>query len=78
MISVKNSYDHAICKKDDGGFMSSKRDAEGIGIHSVCRITEKYSGFAKFNDDHQVFEASVLLNPDALSRKNSTSKKNVP
>ncbi|ALU14834.1 signal transduction protein with C-terminal ATPase domain protein [Eubacterium limosum] len=78
VISVKNSYDHAICKKDDGGFMSSKRDAEGIGIHSVCRITEKYSGFAKFNDDHQVFEASVLLNPDALSRKNSTSKKNVP
>ncbi|MPN16335.1 hypothetical protein SDC9_163674 [bioreactor metagenome] len=45
--------------------MSSKRDAEGIGIHSVRRITEKYSGFAKFNDDPHVFEASVLLNPAA-------------
>lgn len=64
VISIKNSYDHTICKKD-GAFMSSKRDAEGIGIHSVRRITEKYSGFAKFNDDPHVFEASVLLNPAA-------------
>ena len=45
--------------------MSSKRHAEGIGIHSVRRITEKYSGFAKFNYDPYVFEASVLLNPAA-------------
>lgn len=45
--------------------MSSKRDAEGIGIHSVRRITEKYSGFAKFNDGPHVFEACVLLNPAA-------------
>ena len=64
VISIKNSYDHIICKKD-GVFMSSKRDAQGIGIHSVRRITEKYSGFAKFNYEHHVFEASVLLNPAA-------------
>ena len=64
VISIKNSYDHIICKKDDV-FMSSKRHAEGIGIHSVRRITEKYSGFAKFNYDPHVFEASVLLNPAA-------------
>ncbi|VYU67648.1 Uncharacterised protein [Eubacterium limosum] len=64
VISIKNSYDHIIYKKDDV-FMSSKRHAEGIGIHSVRRITEKYSGFAKFNYDPYVFEASVLLNPAA-------------
>ena len=64
VISIKNSYDHIIYKKDDV-FMSSKRHAEGIGIHSVRRITEKYSGSAKFNYDPYVFEASVLLNPAA-------------
>ena len=62
VISIKNSYDHHINQRD-GTFMSSKRDAEGIGIHSVCRITEKYNGFSSFHYDHHLFEASVLLNP---------------
>lgn len=65
-ITVKNSFDHEIHKVGDA-FISSKRDAKGIGTESIRIIAERYNGLAKFKINEGVFEASVLLStqPDA-------------
>lgn len=65
-ITVKNSFDHEIHKVGDA-FISSKRDAKGIGTESIRIIAERYNGLAKFKINDGVFEASVLLStqPDA-------------
>ena len=60
-ITVKNSFNHEIRKNGDA-FISSKRDAEGIGTDSIRTIAERYHGLAKFTYDNEVFETSVLLN----------------
>ncbi|MGL5207242.1 MAG: ATP-binding protein [Acidaminococcaceae bacterium] len=60
-ITIKNSFDHEIRKTGDA-FISSKRDAKGIGTESIRIIAERYNGIAKFSNNGGVFETSVLLN----------------
>lgn len=59
-ITIKNSFDHEIRKNGDA-FISSKREAKGIGTESIRIIAERYNGLAKFTDNAGIFETSVLL-----------------
>lgn len=60
-VTVKNSFEHEI-RKNGTAFLSSKREAEGIGTESIRSIAERYNGVAKFSYGNGVFETSVLLN----------------
>lgn len=59
-ITIKNSFDHEIRKNGDA-FISSKREANGIGTESIRIIAERYNGLAKFTNNAGIFETSVLL-----------------
>lgn len=63
-LSVTNSYSGEI-REENGVFFSSHHADEGIGTMSVRHIAEQYSGTVRFQYQDGIFEASVLLNPDA-------------
>ena len=69
-ITIKNSFDHEIHKSGDA-FISSKRDAKGIGTESIRIIAERYNGIAKFNSNAGVFETSVLLSTQPVPSQTS-------
>ncbi|MDD3570938.1 MAG: GHKL domain-containing protein, partial [Lachnospiraceae bacterium] len=60
VIAVDNSYGGKI-KKENGVFLSSKREGKGIGITSVQAVAENYNGQADFDFCEGVFRASVML-----------------
>lgn len=60
LIKVENAFDGNIQKKNYR-FLSSKRNAEGIGIQSVRRIAEKTGGSSSFSYENGVFTARVML-----------------
>lgn len=60
IITVDNSYEGSIIKKNNG-FLSSKRDGEGIGITSIQAVANKYCGEVKFEFSDQIFHSSVML-----------------
>ncbi len=61
-LTLKNSYNGCL-KTVDGKFMSSKRDARGIGTESVQYMVNKYDGICRFHHTDEVFTVSVMLNP---------------
>ena len=66
VLSVRNSYAGTI-RVSDGSFLSSKRNEAGIGTASVKYMVEKHNGICRFLYHDNIFEVSILLNPDDLS-----------
>lgn len=60
LITVENAYEGVINKKR-GVFQSSKRNGDGVGIQSICRIAEKNGGYCKFSTKKGVFCANIML-----------------
>lgn len=67
VLTLKNSFNGEL-KTLDGKFLSSKRNACGIGTESVLYMVEKYDGVCRFRHSDTVFTVSVLLNPDHLKK----------
>ena len=61
VITVDNTYSGEIKQSGLGKFISSKRNSLGTGTESVTKICEKYGGFAKFEYENGMFQASCLL-----------------
>lgn len=59
-ITVDNSF-HGSLKQQNGVFLSSKRDGEGIGISSIMAVANKYQGSAKFEAKDGVFQSSLYI-----------------
>lgn len=59
-ITVDNSYGNAITR-NDGHFISTKHDGEGVGTASICNIAQRNHGTASFEYDDSTFQASVML-----------------
>lgn len=59
-LAVDNSFEGDLRQKD-GIFLSSKREAEGIGTVSVAAEAKKYGGSAQFEEKDGVFQASVYV-----------------
>ncbi len=59
-LAVDNSFDGHL-RQNDGAFLSSKRDGEGIGLASVMAVAKKYGGNAQFVEKDGVFQASVYV-----------------
>ena len=60
LIQVENTFDGEVREKK-GVFQSSKRKGDGVGIQSIRRIAEKYSGASTFTHADGVFLAKVML-----------------
>lgn len=61
LITVDNTFDGCLLKKD-GKILSKKRkDEEGIGLVSMKKICEKYGGTCEFRSQGNRFEASFFL-----------------
>lgn len=64
LITVDNTFDGVLLKKD-GQILSKKRkDEEGIGLGSMKKICEKYGGTCEFRSQGNRFEASFFLMMD--------------
>lgn len=61
MLTVDNSFDGILMKKD-GKILSKKRvEEEGIGIRSMRQICEKYGGTSRFVANGSCFESSFIF-----------------
>ncbi len=60
LLTVENTFEGEI-KRKKGVFQSTKREGDGIGIQSVCRIAEKNGGYSSFCYENGVFCADVIL-----------------
>ena len=60
-LVIKNSCSAAPLVGENGSFLSTKHNGDGIGIVSVRSIAERYSGAASFTNQDGVFTASVVL-----------------
>ncbi len=61
LLTVDNSFDGIVIKRDDK-ILSRKRDnKEGIGIRSMKQICEKYDGISRFEAEEHQFEASFMI-----------------
>lgn len=65
-IVVDNSF-NGIFKKSEGGFLSSKRKGEGIGLSSIMAVAKKHHGSAKFEPKGTVFQSSIYMRIGLLS-----------
>ena len=61
LLTVDNSFDGIVIKRDDK-ILSRKRDnKEGLGIRSMKQICEKYDGISRFEAEEYQFEASFMI-----------------
>jgi len=59
-FTMENSFAGEL-EEWDGVFYSTKRDGEGIGLHSVAAVSEKYGGAARFEAKENVFYSSAYV-----------------
>ncbi|WP_312637287.1 ATP-binding protein [Oscillibacter sp.] len=59
-LAVDNSFDGTL-RRNDGIFLSSKREGEGIGLASVIAVAKKHGDSAQFEEKDSVFQASVYV-----------------
>lgn len=59
-IVSTNSFNGIVKMKEDR-YLSTKRRGNGIGIHSMKMIAEKYHGIARFHNSDNEFYADVML-----------------
>ena len=60
LIHVENTFDGKI-QQENNVFQSSKRSGNGIGIESVCHITDKNGGACDFTYEDGIFSAKIML-----------------
>lgn len=61
-ISVYNSYDGKLCKRNQR-ILSSKENSDnhGIGLANVERIVKKYDGVLRINHDGEMFGVDIII-----------------
>lgn len=64
---IQNCYEGKIKRTEEGGFYSSKRKEEGIGIASIQQICQKYHGICNVSYDDAVFTLKIMLLPNIPS-----------
>lgn len=64
MMCVFCENPYAETKKENGNFVSTKKDAEnhGLGLKQIRRIAEKHGGTMNIDDRDGVFRLSVIMN----------------
>lgn len=61
LLTVDNSFDGMILKKEEKILSRKRKDEAGIGIRSMQQICEKYNGISRFEAAESQFEASFMI-----------------
>lgn len=59
-IVSTNSF-NGVVKRKDGRYLSTKRRGNGIGIHSMNMVAEKYHGVTRFHNSDSEFYVDIML-----------------
>jgi len=59
-IVSTNSFDGKL-RKNSGGYLSTKRAGEGMGLLSIASVAEKYQGYARMSHKGTDFFVDVML-----------------
>lgn len=68
VITIDNSFDGIIIKKDDTYYSRKRNHEEGIGISTIRSVVSKYNGVAEFKYSRNQFETSIFLNCQSRNR----------
>lgn len=63
VVMISNTYEENIRVENDR-YYSTKHEGEGIGLFSVRKVVEKYSGFMNVEYNDRFFKVNLLLNMD--------------
>lgn len=61
LLTVDNSFDGMVLKKEEKILSRKRKDEAGIGIRSMQQICEKYNGTSRFEAAGNQFEASFMI-----------------
>lgn len=61
LLTIDNSFDGMILKKEEKILSRKRNNEEGIGIRSMKQICEKYNGTCRFAADGNQFQASFMI-----------------
>ena len=61
LLTVDNSFDGMILKKEEKILSRKRKDEAGIGICSMQQICEKYNETSRFETAENQFEASFMI-----------------
>lgn len=61
LLTVDNSFDGMVLKKEEKILSRKRKDEAGIGIRSMQQICEKYNGTSRFEVAGNQFEASFMI-----------------
>lgn len=59
-IVSTNSFDGKP-RKIAGGYMSTKREGQGLGLLSISTVAEKYNGYARMSHEGKMFMVDVMI-----------------
>lgn len=60
-ITVDNSFDGNVKYSDNGEYLSTKENHNGIGIKSITHISNKYNGGVEFHHDSRDFHSYIMI-----------------
>lgn len=67
LINIKNSYQGALIKAEDGYISTKEYDrtdvsqVHGLGIKNVKKIVEKYDGSMEIEDEDSIFDVKIMM-----------------
>ena len=64
-IVSSNRFDGRV-KKENGVYLSTRKNGSGIGLSSIATIAERYRGIAQFSNTENTFIIDVVIDPRLL------------
>lgn len=61
-LHVENTYNGKTIRRRDGGFLTSKNHGSGLGLESIKKVAENYSGIFETGEVNGRFSVSLFLN----------------
>ena len=60
-LEISNRYGGKLKKNGTGGFLSTKANGHGLGLHSVEHLVERYQGVFEVDAKSDTFRVTVML-----------------
>lgn len=64
-LEISNRYGGKLKKNGTGGFLSTKANGHGLGLHSVEHLVERYQGVFEVDAKSDTFRVTVMLQEQA-------------
>lgn len=64
-ITLDNSFNGEIKCSDNGEYLSTKENHNGMGLKSIADISDKYNGGVEFHHDDREFHSCVMIGTES-------------